>query len=120
MDFRLSRPPSPCTSLCSASSSPPSRYVLVYFIVSLTLLHARENFPDLFTNSLSMRIQIKSAAAYSMLMMIVGGVGLACVKEGKGVEINMMAFGVYANVCGDMSGVVSLVQRRGALALNLF
>ena len=43
-------------------------------------------------------VQIKSAAAYSMLMLIVGGVGLACVKEGKGVEINVMAFGVYANV----------------------
>ena len=27
--------------------------------------------------------------------MIVSGVGLACVKEGKGIDINMMAFGLY-------------------------
>jgi len=33
-----------------------------------------------------------------MLMVIVGGVGLACVKEGKGVDINMMAFGIYVYV----------------------
>ena len=26
--------------------------------------------------------------------MIVSGVGLACVKEGKGIDINMMAFGL--------------------------
>jgi len=38
--------------------------------------------------------QVKSALAYAMLMVIVGGVGLACVKEGKGVDINMMAFGM--------------------------
>ena len=38
-------------------------------------------------------IEIKSALAYTMLMMIVGGVGLACVKEGKGIDINVAAFG---------------------------
>lgn len=46
--------------------------------------------------------QVKSFLAYSMLMMIVGGVGLACVKEGKGVEVNMAAFGwaSFANLAG--------------------
>jgi solute carrier family 35 protein E1 len=38
-------------------------------------------------------IEIKSPLAYAMLMMIVGGVGLACVKEGKGIEVNVAAFG---------------------------
>jgi len=37
-------------------------------------------------------IEIKSALAYTMLMVIVGGVGLACVKEGKGIDINVAAF----------------------------
>jgi hypothetical protein len=48
------------------------------------------------------RPQIKSFLSYSMLMMIVGGVGLACVKEGKGVDINMAAFGwaSFANLAG--------------------
>lgn len=40
---------------------------------------------------------IKPALAYLMLMVIVGGVGLACVKEGKGVDINMEAF-LYASM----------------------
>jgi solute carrier family 35 protein E1 len=35
---------------------------------------------------------IKPPLAYLMLCVIVGGVGLACVKEGKGVDINMEAF----------------------------
>ena len=49
--------------------------------------------------------QIKSFLSYSMLMMIVGGVGLACVKEGKGVDINMAAFGwaSFANLAGARS-----------------
>jgi len=34
-------------------------------------------------------VEVKPALAYMMLLVIVGGVGLACVKEGKGVEINM-------------------------------
>jgi solute carrier family 35, member E1 len=40
---------------------------------------------------------IKSVLSYMMLMVIVGGVGLACVKEGKGVDINMEAF-LYASM----------------------
>jgi solute carrier family 35, member E1 len=40
---------------------------------------------------------IKPALAYVMLCVIVGGVGLACVKEGKGVDINMGAF-MYASM----------------------
>jgi len=40
---------------------------------------------------------IKPALAYMMLIPIVGGVGLACVKEGKGVDINYEAF-MYASM----------------------
>jgi len=40
---------------------------------------------------------IKPMLAYMMLIPIVGGVGLACVKEGKGVDINVMAF-LYASM----------------------
>mmetsp|Transcript_17655 Transcript_17655/g.48089 ORF Transcript_17655/g.48089 Transcript_17655/m.48089 type:complete len:326 (+) Transcript_17655:155-1132(+) len=40
---------------------------------------------------------IKPFLAYLMLLPIVGGVGLACVKEGKGVEINYEAF-MYASM----------------------
>jgi solute carrier family 35 protein E1 len=40
---------------------------------------------------------IKPILAYAMLIPIVGGVGLACVKEGKGMDINMEAF-MYASV----------------------
>lgn len=40
---------------------------------------------------------IKPALAYVMLCVIVGGVGLACVKEGKGVDINVEAF-LYASM----------------------
>ena len=40
---------------------------------------------------------IKPPLAYVMLMVIVAGVGLACVKEGKGVDINMEAF-LYASM----------------------
>ena len=51
-------------------------------------------------------IEVKSALAYAMLCVIVGGVGLACVKEGKGVEINMAAFGwaSFANLAAALKG----------------
>jgi len=51
-------------------------------------------------------VEVKSALAYAMLMVIVGGVGLACVKEGKGVDINMMAFGwaSFANLAAALKG----------------
>lgn len=42
-------------------------------------------------------IDVKPALAYAMLIPIVGGVGIACIKEGKGVDINVEAF-LYASV----------------------
>merc|ERR1719287_175665 len=42
-------------------------------------------------------IDVKPILAYLMLIPIVGGVGLACVKEGKGVDINVTAF-LYASL----------------------
>eukprot|EP00960_Hanusia_phi_P068283 766805-Hanusia_phi.AAC.2 len=51
-------------------------------------------------------IETKPALAYMMLLVIVGGVGLACVKEGKGVEINVFAFGwaSFANFAAALKG----------------
>jgi solute carrier family 35 protein E1 len=51
-------------------------------------------------------IETKPFLAYLMLLVIVGGVGLACVKEGKGVEINMFAFGwaSFANLMAALKG----------------
>jgi solute carrier family 35, member E1 len=40
---------------------------------------------------------VKPMLAYVMLIPIVGGVGLACIKEGKGVDINYEAF-MYASM----------------------
>ena len=42
-------------------------------------------------------VDVKPPLAYAMLVVIIGGVGLACVKEGKGVEINVGAF-TYASI----------------------
>jgi solute carrier family 35 protein E1 len=42
-------------------------------------------------------VDVKPFLAYFMLVPIVGGVGLACVKEGKGIDINVEAF-VYASI----------------------
>ncbi|KAG7336680.1 triose-phosphate transporter family protein [Nitzschia inconspicua] len=42
-------------------------------------------------------MDVKPMLAYVMLIPIVGGVGLACVKEGKGVDINVQAF-LYASM----------------------
>jgi len=42
-------------------------------------------------------IDMKPVLAYAMLIPIVGGVGLACVKEGKGFDINMDAL-MYASI----------------------
>jgi len=49
---------------------------------------------------------IKPMLAYMMLIPIVGGVGLACIKEGKGVDINMEAFfyASMANAAAAMKG----------------
>ena len=42
-------------------------------------------------------IDVKPPLAYAMLVVIVAGVGLACVKEGKGVDVNVEAF-LYASM----------------------
>jgi solute carrier family 35 protein E1 len=42
-------------------------------------------------------MDVKPILAYFMLIPIVGGVGLACIKEGKGVDINIEAF-LYASM----------------------
>jgi len=49
---------------------------------------------------------VKPALAYAMLIPIVGGVGLACVKEGKGIDINVEAFAYasMANVAAALKG----------------
>lgn len=49
---------------------------------------------------------VKPVLAYLMLIPIVGGVGLACVKEGKGVDINVAAFlwASLANVSAALKG----------------
>jgi len=51
-------------------------------------------------------VEVKSPLAYAMLAAIVGGVGLACVKPGKGIDINMMAFGwaSFANLAAALKG----------------
>jgi len=51
-------------------------------------------------------IDVKPMLAYAMLIPIVGGVGLACIKEGKGVDINMEAFmwASLANVAAALKG----------------
>lgn len=41
-------------------------------------------------------MDVKPVMAYVMLIPIIGGVGLACVKEGKGIDINVTAF-MYAS-----------------------
>lgn len=58
-------------------------------------------------------IDVKPVLAYAMLIPIVGGVGLACVKEGKGIDINVDAF-IYASIAnlaaalkGKMGGSVT-------------
>jgi solute carrier family 35 protein E1 len=42
-------------------------------------------------------MDLKPILAYLMLIPIVGGVGLACIKEGKGIDINFQAF-LYASL----------------------
>lgn len=51
-------------------------------------------------------MDVKPILAYAMLIPIVGGVGLACIKEGKGVDINMTAFmyASMANVAAALKG----------------
>jgi len=51
-------------------------------------------------------MDIKPPIAYVMLLVIIGGVGLACVKEGKGVDINTTALGYasMANLAAALKG----------------
>lgn len=51
-------------------------------------------------------MDIKPTLAYAMLLPIVGGVGLACIKEGKGVDINYTAFmwASMANLAAAVKG----------------
>lgn len=51
-------------------------------------------------------MDLKPMLAYAMLIPIVGGVGLACIKEGKGVDINMeaFAFASMANAAAALKG----------------
>ena len=51
-------------------------------------------------------MDIKPILAYCMLIPIVGGVGLACIKEGKGVDINYTAFmwASIANLAAALKG----------------
>ena len=51
-------------------------------------------------------MDVKPMLAYMMLLPIVGGVGLACVKEGKGVDINVAAFAFasMANAAAALKG----------------
>jgi solute carrier family 35, member E1 len=51
-------------------------------------------------------MDVKPLLAYIMLIPIVGGVGLACIKEGKGVDINMeaFAFASMANAAAALKG----------------
>mmetsp|Transcript_33074 Transcript_33074/g.66699 ORF Transcript_33074/g.66699 Transcript_33074/m.66699 type:complete len:328 (-) Transcript_33074:26-1009(-) len=51
-------------------------------------------------------MDVKPMLAYVMLIPIIGGVGLACVKEGKGVDINVGAFAYasLANLAAALKG----------------
>jgi len=51
---------------------------------------------------------VKPPLAYAMLLVIVGGVTLACVKEGKGIDINMTAFlwASLANLAASFKGKI--------------
>jgi len=51
-------------------------------------------------------MDIKPPLAYMMLIPIVGGVGLACIKEGKGVDVNVSAllFASMANASAALKG----------------
>jgi solute carrier family 35 protein E1 len=51
-------------------------------------------------------MDVKPVLAYLMLIPIVGGVGIACIKEGKGVEINVAAFlfASMANAAASLKG----------------
>jgi len=51
-------------------------------------------------------MDVKPILAYAMLVPIVGGVGLACIKEGKGVDINVQAFlfASMANAAAALKG----------------
>jgi solute carrier family 35 protein E1 len=49
-------------------------------------------------------MEVKPLLAYFMLIPIVGGVGFACIKEGKGVDINVEAF-LYASMANTAAAL---------------
>lgn len=53
---------------------------------------------------------VKPPLAYVMLLVIVGGVGLACIKEGKGVDINVEAF-MYASMANAAAALKGKLGR---------
>jgi solute carrier family 35, member E1 len=57
-------------------------------------------------------MDVKPFLAYCMLIPIVGGVGLACIKEGKGIDINVQAF-LYASLA---NAAASLKGKMGSSA----
>ena len=62
-------------------------------------------------------VDIKPLLAYAMLLPIVGGVGLACVKEGKGVDINVQAF-LFASMANAAAAVKGKVGSSVTKALK--
>jgi solute carrier family 35, member E1 len=55
-------------------------------------------------------MDVKPMLAYFMLIPVIGGVGLACIKEGKGVDINVAAFlyASMANASGALKGKLGM------------
>jgi solute carrier family 35 protein E1 len=62
-------------------------------------------------------MDIKPILAYCMLIPIVGGVGLACVKEGKGVDINVQAF-LYASLANAAAALKGKLGSSATKALE--
>lgn len=60
---------------------------------------------------------VKPALAYLMLVPIVGGVGLACIKEGKGVDINYEAF-MYASMANAAAALKGKLGSSATKALK--
>ena len=62
-------------------------------------------------------VDVKPLLAYAMLLPIVGGVGLACVKEGKAVDINVQAF-LFASMANAAAAVKGKVGSSVTKALK--
>ena len=79
----------------------PSTFLLVLiFSAMVTLAGFAFLIESVFAAAVGVMVppmEVKPFLAYLMLIPIVGGVGIACIKEGKGVEINYLAF-LYASL----------------------